>query len=248
MDFDTLAPDYVSSTTPPFMAEAEKLRAWLSALSPREVKELMRVSDELAKSVVAMYQNTSCSQPAAWAYVGDVFKGFQAASLDKMTAEYAQQHLLIPSGLYGLLRPFDCIQPYRLEMKAKLAFDSYRNLYDIWGDQLGKYITADNALRGELLVLSSQEYARAVTPYLDSAVHVVTPAFIDKKPNGVESQVAIYNKMMRGVMARWIVDARIDSFERLQEFSAHGYSFSPERSTTDRPVFYRHHMTPLIFT
>ena len=86
-----------------------------------------------------------------------------------------------------------------------------------------------------------------MTPYLDQSVAVVTPAFIDKKPDDAESQVAIYNKMMRGVMARWIVDARIDSLERLQEFSAHGYNFSPERSTTDRPVFYRHRMTPLVF-
>ena len=137
MDFTTPPPDYVYPTLPPFMAQAEQLRHQLSALSLQEIKELMQVSDDLANSVVAMYCDVVHSQPAAWAYVGDVFKGFQAASLDKKTAEYAQRHLLIPSGLYGLLRPYDIIRPYRLEMKAKLSSDSFRNLYDAWDDQLG---------------------------------------------------------------------------------------------------------------
>lgn len=248
MDFDALPPGYITATTPPFIMQATRLRNRLSGLSSDQIKALMQVSDSLAGSVVSMYRRSVHFQPAAWAYVGDVFKGFQAASLDEGAAEYAQRHLLIPSGLYGLVRPFDMIQPYRLEMKAKLAIEEYKNLYELWGSTLGDYVDRLPELQNELLILSSQEYARVITPYLRPDVRVVTPAFIDTKPDGREAQVAIYNKMMRGVMARWIIDQRIDALRTITDFSAHGYSFSPDRSTVDRPVFYRHHMAPLVFT
>lgn len=244
MDFVTTAPNYIVATVPEFQAEADQLRSLISTLDHVALRKLMSVSGDLALKVQAMYWQEGV-KPAFWAYDGDVFKGVQAATLTKSDALFAQEHVLVPSGLYGLVRPFDLISPYRLEMKAKLAVGTTNDLYQFWGDKLGQYV--ERHASHEVLMLSSYEYARAIAPYLSLETRVVTPAFIDRKPDGTESQVAIYNKMMRGVMGRWVIDQRIDSLEEIRAFSAHGYAYSEERSTADRPVFYRKVMTPLRF-
>lgn len=245
MDATSPVPIAIRSTQPLFLHESRQLRGVLQNLSVGDIQTLMNVSQPLAMATQQKIATTSRLKPALWNYIGDVYKGFQAATLGEPAALWAQQHLLIPSGLYGLLRPFDEISTYRLEMKAVLAVGDARNLYEFWAHKLGDYIEAH--AEGQLLILSSQEYAKTIVPYLSPATRVVTPAFIDKKPNDSESQVAIYNKMMRGVMARWIVDRRIDNLDDVPQFSGHGYHYSPERSTADRPVFYRSHMTPLRF-
>lgn len=242
MDFMRPAPAYVEPTSPVFYKQAGELRTLIAGYDAATVISLMSVSDVLAEKVRDLYRQ-QIKQPALWAYDGDVFKGVQAASLTKADALFAQAHVLVPSGLYGLVRPFDLISPYRLEMKTKLAVGKSANLYQFWGDMLGNYVQqhADH----EVLMLSSYEYAKAISPHLSSATRVVTPAFIDKKPNGAESQVAIYNKMMRGVMGRWVIDQRIDSLDAIRAFTAHGYVYSKERSVPNKPAFYRGIMTPL---
>ncbi|MNH50379.1 hypothetical protein D3C73_19930 [compost metagenome] len=245
MDFTSPAPVYAESTSPLFQSEAMELRELIAQYDISTIKSLMSVSDDLAQKVQLMYRKDT-QKPAFWAYDGDVFKGVQATTLTVDDALFAQKHLLVPSGLYGLVRPFDRISPYRLEMKAKLAVGTIANLYQFWGDKLSGYV--EQHADREVLMLSSHEYAKAIVPYLASATRVVTPAFIDKKPNGTEAQVAIYNKMMRGVMGRWVIDRRIDSLDDIHAFAAHGYAYSKERSTPDRPVFYREVMTPLTFS
>lgn len=244
MDFVTPAPAFVGSTAPLFGEQADVLRSKLAALSVNQIASLMHVSRPLAEKTQAMYSDTASKQ-AFWAYDGDVFKGIQVKTLTAEDAEFAQEHVLVPSGLYGLIRPYDMISPYRLEMKAKLSVGKASNLYEFWSDTLGKYV--DTHADGEVLMLSSYEYARTIIPYFSKTTRVVTPAFIDTKPNGKEEQVAIYNKMMRGVMGRWVIDNKIDSLDDITTFSAHGYSYSPERSTKDKPVFYREKMVPLRF-
>lgn len=244
MDFTSPAPDFAATTTPLFSDEADTLRATLAGYSDARIAKLMNVSQALAEKTRAMFIDTAAKQ-AFWAYDGDVFKGVQAKTMTTADAEFAQKHVLVPSGMYGLVRPYDMISPYRLEMKAKLPVNSYKNLYEFWADKLGKYV--DRHANGEVLMLSSYEYARTIIPFVDDATHVVTPAFIDTKPNGKEEQIAIYNKMMRGAMGRWVIDNKIDSLSQITGFSAHGYTYSPERSTTDKPVFYRPVMKPLVF-
>ena len=245
MDVTSPAPVTVRATQPLFLNESGELRAVLQKLSVNDIQMLMNVSQALALTTQQKFAVTSQLKPALWAYVGDVYKGFQAATLGEPAAIWAQQHLLIPSGLYGLLRPFDEISTYRLEMKAALTVGDARNLYEFWAHKLGDYMEAH--AQGQVLILSSQEYAKTIVPYLLPSTRVVTPAFIDKKPNGTESQIAIYNKMMRGVMGRWIVDQRINNLDDVPQFSGHGYSYSAERSTANQPVFYRSYMTPLRF-
>jgi cytoplasmic iron level regulating protein YaaA (DUF328/UPF0246 family) len=245
MNFTSAAPRYVTATQPVFHVEAQYLRSVIQGYEPASLRKLMSVSSDLAQKVHAMYRGEA-TKSAFWAYDGDVFKGVQAAKLAESDALFAQDHVLVPSGLYGLVRPFDLISPYRLEMKAKLAAGEADNLYQFWGDKLGRYVE-EHAGR-EVLMLSSYEYAKTITPYLASETRVVTPAFIDKRSDGTEAQVAIYNKMMRGVMGRWVIDRRINSLDAIHEFTAHGYAYSKERSAPDRPVFYREIMTPLKFS
>lgn len=247
MDFVTPPPEYIAPTVPVFSKEAKKIRTLLGGYSAAGLTAFMQVSPVLANRVVAMYRDNLTQNPALWTYTGDVFKGFQAATLAPRTAAFAQEHLLIASGMYGLLRPYDLIRPYRLEMKAKLPVDGVNNLYAFWGERLGRYVAGLPGLNDELCVLSSEEYAKATLSHLPKKIRVMTPAFIDKKPNGKEGQVPIYNKMMRGVMARWIMENHIDTLDELPQFSGHEYYYSAERSTPDRPVFYRQEMKPLLF-
>lgn len=244
MDFVADAPAFADHTTPLFEGEAHSIRQLLATFSINQVRGLMQVSEALAVKTHDMYISGATKQ-AFWAYDGDVFKGVQAKTLNESAAQFAQQHVVVPSAVYGLVRPYDMISPYRLEMKAKLAVGTAKNLYEFWGDKLAKYV--DQVGDGEVLMLSSYEYARTILPHVSDGTRIVTPAFIDKKPNGEESQIAIYNKMMRGVMARWIIDNKIDSLADIHAFSAHGYMFDLHRSTEDKPVFYRSNMKPLVF-
>lgn len=246
MDFSTQIPIAITPTTPVFDAEARQIRQLLASYPHTEMAGLMRTSTTLTNQVMAMYQSGD-RKSALWTYHGDVFKGVQAASLGLADVEWAQQHLLIPSAVYGLLRPLDVISPYRLEMSAVLAVGDSHHLYDFWATRLANYVQGRPELSSVLCVLASKEYARAVLAQLPHSIRVVTPVFMDRKSNGTLGQVPIYSKMMRGVMARWLIDQRIDQPDRLMEFSAHGYQYDPSRSTPDQPVFCRQVMTPLVF-
>lgn len=244
MNFTINALHFSQGTVALFSNEANEIRTTIGKLSVTEIKDLMKVSDALAHRTYEVFRQPVVKR-AFWAYDGDVFKGVQAETLDASAIAFAQNHIVVPSALYGLVRPNDLILPYRLEMKAKLSVAGTKNLYDFWGDKLAKHV--EEHANGEVLILSSYEYARTILPYAKTTTRLVTPAFIDKKPNGQESQVAIYNKMMRGVMARWVIDNRIDALELIKEFSAHGYHYDAIRSVDDKPVFYRPHMSPLRF-
>lgn len=244
MNFTTPAPHFALPSIPYFQAEAHKIRALLARLSVGGIQTLMNISEPLAMKTQPIYKDTAEKQ-AFWAYDGDVFKGVQASSLTAEDTRFAQEHVVVPSAVYGLVRPCDLISPYRLEMKAKLRVGAEKDLYVFWADRLASY--AEQAANGEILMLSSYEYARTIIPYVSASIKIVTPAFIDRKPNGTEAQVAIYNKMMRGVMARWVIDNRIDSLADIHSFAAHGYAYDASRSSKEKPVFYRSDMKPLVF-
>lgn len=246
MDFTTPAPGFVKPGQPLFAHEAEALARKLQDLTVGEMQKLMQVSEPLAKGTVNLYEQWGRKQkPALWAYKGDVYKGVKADELTQAKAEWAQENLLILSGLYGILRPYDEISAYRLEMKAKLSVGETKNSYEFWGDKLAK-VVAERA-NGVVCVLSSDEYARAVLKYLPRSIRVVTPIFYDNKPNGKVGVAPIYSKMMRGVMARWVIDNRAETPEDLKRFTAHGYAYDASRSREDFPAFYREEMKPLVF-
>lgn len=177
---------------------------------------IVQASDSIVEKTRVAYENWGrVTNPSIYAYVGDVYKGFFAPTLQRDDIKWAQEHLYTLSGLYGALRPLDQISAYRLEMKAKLRVAHAKNLYDFWGDRIAKLI--DEKADGIVCILSSDEYAKVVTAH--TSCRIVTPVFLDKKPNGTIGTVPIYSKMMRGVMARWIIDNRVDIPEQLKRFS-----------------------------
>lgn len=244
MDFTTPAPSFVVPTQPVFAEQAQQVRHAITGLSIDALQGVMRTSPRLTAEVHEVYTHTH-TKPAFWVYHGDVFKGVQAHTLTREAAQWAQRHVLVPSAVYGLVRPYDAIQPYRLEMRAKLRVGEAQDMYAFWGDQLARYVASYR--QKDLLVLSSKEYSRAVLRHLVRDIRVVTPVFLDTKPDGSVAQVPIYSKMMRGVMARWVVDHRITSADDVMVFAAHGYAYDAKRSTPAEPVFLRQEMKPLVF-
>ncbi len=205
----------------------------------------MSLSDTLARLNVERYQawepkfTQTNSRQAVLAFNGDVYEGLDAATLSDDQLDWAQQHVAILSGLYGVLRPFDLMQPYRLEMGTKLATAKGKNLYDYWGTEIADYLNQCLAQQGSDVVvnLASEEYFKSVDQKVLKA-RVVQCVFQDEK-NGTWKIISFYAKRARGLMARYIVDHRIDDPEQLKGFNVDGYAFYPEASTDLKLVFRR---------
>ncbi len=221
----------VAMTTPVFQADANRLAGHARQLTLGKLKSLMDLSDDLARlnrdrfREFATEPEQHATRPAVYAFAGDTFQGFDAASLDADALNRTQSHLRILSGLYGVLRPLDAIQPYRLEMGSRLTTRRGGSLYDYWGDRIAKALNTDaDAVGSNILVnCASQEYfgavdLRALKP------QVVTPQFYELK-NGTPKIVSFFAKKARGAMARFVVEHRIDSVEGLKDFDMGGYRF-----------------------
>jgi uncharacterized protein len=244
LDFEHDAPTWAKQTQPVFYDDAQKIATELKKLNQRQLSSLMNVSDAIAATNHERFEKWgSQTKPAIWAYRGDVYKGMYADSLTQLQVDWAQQHLLIMSGLYGVVRPYDAISPYRLEMKAKLGVAGHKDLYAFWDKQLVDY--ADSKSSGIICNLSSDEYAKPILKHTTS--RVITPIFMDHRPNGTFGAAPIYNKMMRGVMAHWMIVNEVDEPERLCEFTGHGYVYDELHSKPNAPAFSRAAMTPLVF-
>ncbi len=249
MGVATPLPYVVTPQRPLFIAEATRIATKLGSYSQRRMSKLMSVSQPIAANVVTMYDNwkpDASGHPALWTYKGDVYKGMKAHKLDANSAEWAQNHLLILSGLYGLIRPYDGIQAYRLEMKSQLVIGLSNTLNEFWGDKLSQYVVS----RGSdwICNLSSNEYAKPALRHLPKDVLVITPVFFDTKPSGIVGTVPIYSKMMRGVVCRWMIDNQVEFPEQLERFKGHNYAYDAARSRPNFPAFSRKVMSPLVFT
>lgn len=242
LDWDGAPP---AQTAPDYLSEANRLAGHARALSLGKLKALMGLSDDLARLNRDRFRDfadapeADATRAAAFAFAGDTYQGLEAASLDDDTLHYAQDHLRILSGLYGLLRPLDAIQPYRLEMGSRLKTRRGTSLYDFWGDQLSKALNAQGEARGTgwLLNCASQEYFGAVD-LKALKLSVITPVFLEDK-EGTAKVVSFFAKRARGAMARYVMEHRITEPEALRRFNIGGYAFDPERSEGGQPVFVR---------
>ena len=245
LDYDTPAPAHVASTQPQFVPQARALIALLRQQTPQALASLMKISDRLAALNVARYQawtsdeSTATVRPALLAFNGDVYDGLQARSLSSADLDWAQQHLAILSGLYGVLRPLDAMQPYRLEMGTRLPTAKGQNLYQFWGTQIADYINAALSKRNAPVVLNlaSQEYFKSIDQSTLRA-RVVDCVFQEYKA-GVYKIVSFHAKRARGLMARYCIDQRATAPEQLHDFNADGYAFDTSASTPDSLVFRR---------
>lgn len=228
-------------TRPAFQAQADELAKVAQGLSVDDLQKLMKISENLAKLNRDRFSDFGEMQdkPAALAFAGDTYQGLEAASLDDDEMMWAQDHFRILSGLYGLLRPLDAIQPYRLEMGSRLKTAKGKTLYDYWGDTIARALNEQaQAIKAEVLVnCASQEYFGAVD--LNALnLRVVTPVFMEEKPGGPKI-VSFYAKRARGAMARYIIQRRLTDPEALTEFDTGGYRYVPDISEPDKPVFVR---------
>ncbi len=237
-------------TQPQFVPQAAELIKVLKKKSVADIAGLMKLSEALARLNVERYAawkprfDLSNARQAILAFNGDVYEGLAASTLSDARLNWAQEHVALLSGLYGVLRPLDLMQPYRLEMGTRLATPKGESLYDFWGSTIADYINQrlDLLSKGKqsgrvLLNLASEEYFKAVDRKALDA-RIVQCVFQDSK-NGVWKVISFHAKRARGLMARHIIDHRITRPEALTSFVSEGYAFAPEQSSDDRLVFRR---------
>jgi cytoplasmic iron level regulating protein YaaA (DUF328/UPF0246 family) len=244
LDYET--PAHVKTHTQPlFVPQASELIDVLREQSPQQIAALMDLSDPLSGLNVARYQawrptfTVQNAKQAVLAFDGDVYGGLDAKTLDTAALDWLQQHLCILSGLYGVLRPLDLMQPYRLEMGTRLVTPKGKNLYQFWGSQVAQYLNerAQADKTPVVVNLASEEYfkvvdRKALTP------RVVTCVFEERKGDGYKV-VSFAAKRARGLMVRFAVQHRVSRVEQLRDFAEAGYRFVPAASETDRLVFRR---------
>ncbi|MGR3639684.1 peroxide stress protein YaaA [Alterinioella nitratireducens] len=232
----------VEMTEPMFQADANRLATTARQLSGKKLQELMDISPDLAKLNRERFQRFAegaDKRPAVLAFAGDTYQGLEAASLDPEELAFAQDHLRILSGLYGLLRPMDAMQEYRLEMGSRLKTRRGGSLYDYWGDQIAKALNAEAERLGTdtLINCASVEYFTAANRKALKP-RVITPQFLEEKPGGPKT-VSFFAKKARGAMARFIITRRLTDPEGILEFDTGGYEYTPELSEEGKPAFLR---------
>ncbi|MEM8986895.1 MAG: peroxide stress protein YaaA [Pseudomonadota bacterium] len=244
LNFDPM-PSAPAATKPALSKDANALAGTAKGLGRGDLKRLMGISDNLADLNYERFQafktggRISGAKQAGLAFNGDVYTGLDAASLSADDLAFAQDHLRILSGLYGLLRPLDAIQPYRLEMGTRLKTERGATLYDFWGDKIAKHINKSlkDAKTPAVVNLASNEYFKSVDK--SALKHpVVTPAFKEEKDGKLRS-LMLYAKQARGMMARWIIQNRVTRSEDLKTFSVAGYKLDKALSNETELVFTR---------
>ena len=244
LDFESpsITTDY---TLPQFIEESATLVKELKKLSLKDVAELMSISDKLAALNVARFSEWSKkfsnenSKQSILAFNGDVYDGLNASAFDKKKLAFAQDHIRILSGLYGVLRPLDLMQPYRLEMGTSFVNKKGKDLYAFWGDKVSLNLKSELESHKNpfLLNLASDEYFKVINPkVLD--VEIISPIFQDEK-DGKYKIISFYAKRARGLMAKFVVENKIDHPKGIEDFDLDGYKISPKESKPNSPVFRR---------
>jgi cytoplasmic iron level regulating protein YaaA (DUF328/UPF0246 family) len=244
LDYET-PPVTASHTKPAFLKQSRQLVENLRDYSATDLAELMKLSKGLSELNFERYRKwktpftPSNAKQAVLAMKGDVYAGLDAETLNEAGFSFAQQHLRILSGLYGVLRPLDLIQPYRLEMGTKLANENGKDLYAFWGERITRTINRDLNTQGDgiLINLASNEYFKSIKPRLIEG-RIITPQFKEKK-NGDYRMIGVFAKRARGLMSRFIIDKRLRDAEDLKGFDRDGYRYNKRLSREDQWVFTR---------
>lgn len=228
---------------PKYLSESEKLIGKLRTMSKKKFGELMGLSKDLINMNMDRHQNwqppfdINNAEPAIYTFRGEVYLGLDSKTLSNNDISYAEDHLRILSGLYGCLRPLDLIQPYRLEMGARLKYRRKNNLYQFWGDEITKNLNELLVDEKVLVNLASTEYFKSINTKKIKG-QIITPVFKDLS-NGEYKSLMTYAKRARGLMSRYIIQHRIEDIESLKSFNTNGYIYNDEMSNTDTLTFIR---------
>ena len=232
-ELDSLAP----RSQPVFGQEARQLAGWLKSLSYEELKERLSCSEAIARQNYERYQKMDLTKnlsPAILSYEGIQYQYMAPGVFETGQFTYLQEHLRILSGFYGMLRPFDGVTPYRLEMQARLSVNGCPDLYAFWGDRLARALAGEAGL---VVDLASQEYSRAVLPHLPPSVEVLTCTFGELRKDGRVVEKGTLCKMARGQMVRWMAERGVRRSEELKDFQDLGYRYDAAHSGHDHYVF-----------
>lgn len=247
LDFDT-APTTQTHSTPAFLSDSQQLIDTAKQLSPADISALMKISEKLGVLNYERFHDWQTpftldnAKQAVLAFKGDVYTGLDAESLSEKQLSWANDHLAILSGLYGLLRPLDLMQAYRLEMGTKLENPRGKHLYEFWGSTITEAINARLAADENpvLVNLASNEYYKVIQPK-SIAANIITPVFKDEK-NGQYKIISFYAKKARGLMARWVIDNAVSDVKHLRDFDVDGYYFDEVESEGKTLVFKRNEL------
>lgn len=242
LDFETPAPTK-EFTNPQDLKKSEKLIAELRKCKPQEISKMMKLSEDLTSLNVKRYKEFKTpftlknAKQAMFAFKGDTYVGLDADTMAEKEIKYAQEHLRILSGLYGLVSPLDLVQPYRLEMGTKFSCDGAKNLYEFWREDITNQLNSLLKKEKVLINCASNEYFKSVdTKKLDATI--ITPSFKEKKGNEYK-MVGFFAKKARGMMSRYIIENRITNPEDLKNFDTDGYQYNPKLSSDLEPCFTR---------
>ena len=242
-DFTQIDTSNFTCTLPEMLSEIKELVSELKNQDIEKIKSLMSISSNLAKLNFDRYQKFASyfdlknSKPAIFAFKGDTYADIEIAKYSKQDLEFAQNHLGIISGLYGLLRPLDLIQPYRLEMGTNLHVDNKKNLYDFWGDKITNALNTRLAKDEILINLASQEYSKALSQ--DKLLCKFINIIFKEHKNGIYKVIGLFAKRARGTMINYVIRNKITSPEKLKQFNINGYTFTDELSDSNNFVFTR---------
>jgi len=244
LDFDT-QPVTQQYSQPEMLNQSESLINILTTKSPADIESLMKISPKLSELNVERYHNwskpfkPSNAKQAVLAFKGDVYTGLDAETFSEDDFTYAQEHLRILSGLYGVLKPLDLMQAYRLEMGIRLENPKGKNLYDFWGSDITKKINAQlSEINSDVLLnLASNEYFKSVKKK-EVEGDIVTPVFKDWK-NDQYKMISFYAKKARGLMSAWVIQNKVSKLDDLNKFDVDGYQYSANDSDPLNPVFLR---------
>lgn len=239
----TSSPSVTEFSQPQFLEQSQQLINTIKPYTPAQVASLMKLSDKLSTLNVERYQaweknhTPHNSRPAIYTFMGDVYTGLDAYSLKDNDIAYAQQHLRILSGLYGVLKPLDLMQAYRLEMGTRLENPKGSNLYQFWGNIIVDSLNSELNDNELLVNLASNEYFKAVNVKQLKTI-LISPNFLDEK-NGQFKVISFYAKKARGLMTRYLIENRCETLEELKQFDLAGYRYDAERSSENTPIFIR---------
>lgn len=223
-------------TLPQLLAKTKPLAAYLQTLTVDQLQTVMHISKPLSQKVhhtLAEWNAASGQSLAIDSFVGDIYSGLRASTLSEDDRDYAQRTLRILSGLYGILRPYDGVRPYRLEMGYRLPSEIFGNLYKYWGVDIVETLPK----KGLIVNLSAAEYTKTITPYIDAS-RVVAPRFLTiNSSTGRPSQVIVHTKIARGAFARWLMTSRVTAQHELMRFDDLNYRYDPALSTPSEPTF-----------